>query len=137
MTVWAQTLLGFVVAWVVLSYKSDFNVRVFDEGLTLYGSWRVANGEVPHRDFWTTYGPGSFYVGALGFHLFGASVATLRKIWLAFQSIAALEVLILARMFGGTMGGCSHLPSPWSRRSTPICIRDTRPSRRRQARWVP
>jgi len=43
--------------------------------------------------------------GPLGFHLFGASVATLRKIWLAFQSIAALEVLILARMFGGTMGG--------------------------------
>ena len=53
-------------------------VNPYDESLILYGATRVARGGLPYRDFWTLYGPGSFYaLGAL-FRLFGESVAVAR-----------------------------------------------------------
>ena len=47
---------------------------IYDEGLILTGAMRVANGEIPHRDFYANYGPAQFYVVALLFKLFGPSV---------------------------------------------------------------
>jgi hypothetical protein len=104
-TLWIDILLAFVIASLALGYKHEFNVEVFDEGLTLYGSLRVANGDVPYRDFWTTYGPGSYYLVASAFHLFGATVSVLRKLWLFFETLVAVEALILARMLGGRGSG--------------------------------
>ena len=39
--------------------------------LPLIGGLRILDGEVPYRDFWTIYAPGSYYVSAALFALFG------------------------------------------------------------------
>jgi hypothetical protein len=52
----------------------------YDEGLIVYGAARVMNGDIPHRDFWTLYAPGQFYVLAGLFKLFGTSLAV-ERMW--------------------------------------------------------
>jgi hypothetical protein len=48
-----------------------------DEGTLIYGAERVAEGQVPFRDFFEAMGPGTFYWLALFFKLFGTTwVAT-------------------------------------------------------------
>jgi len=42
-----------------------------DEGTLIYGAQRVAEGQVPFRDFFEAMGPGTFYWEALFFKLFG------------------------------------------------------------------
>jgi hypothetical protein len=49
-------------------------VGVYDEGLILTATMRVAAGEVPHRDFYFNYGPGQLYILAGLFKLFGQTV---------------------------------------------------------------
>src|ERR1044072_1313892 len=53
---------------------------IYDEGLILTGAMRVANGEIPHRDFYANYGPAQFYVVALLFKLFGPA-AMAERLW--------------------------------------------------------
>lgn len=69
-------------------------IRPYDEGLILYGASRVAHGGVPYRDFWSLYGPGSFYVLGLLDLLFGESMLVAR----AFDAMvrAALVTLVYA-----------------------------------------
>ena len=55
-------------------------VVVFDEGYASYCAWRIAAGELPYRDFQANYSPGSFYMNALAFQLFGTSLITLRAV---------------------------------------------------------
>ena len=104
-TSWIDIPLAFVIACLALGYKHEFNVEVFDEGLTLYGSLRVANGDVPYRDFWTTYGPGSYYLVGSAFHLFGTTAGVLRKLWLLLAALVATEALILGGRLGGRRSG--------------------------------
>src|SRR5579864_1234053 len=44
-----------------------------DEGIVLQGAERVLHGQVPYRDFFSFYTPGSFYFLALWFRIFGDS----------------------------------------------------------------
>src|SRR3954467_10141498 len=64
---------------------------IYDEGLILAGAMRVANGEIPHRDFYANYGPAQFYVVALLFKLFGPS-AMAERLW-DFAIKAAIATL--------------------------------------------
>ena len=64
---------------------------IYDEGLILTGAMRVANGEIPHRDFYANYGPAQFYVVALLFKLFGPSVMA-ERLW-DFAIRAAIATL--------------------------------------------
>jgi hypothetical protein len=67
---------------------------IYDEGLILTGAMRVANGEIPHRDFYANYGPAQFYVVALLFKLFGPS-AMAERLW-DFAIKAAIATLSFA-----------------------------------------
>ena len=49
-----------------------------DEGIVLQGADRVLRGEVPYRDFFSFYTPGSFYLVAGLFKLFGNSFVVAR-----------------------------------------------------------
>src|SRR6266498_5768003 len=44
-----------------------------DEGIVLRGAERILNGYLPYRDFFTFDTPGSFYLVALLFRIFGDS----------------------------------------------------------------
>lgn len=45
---------------------------IFDEGLILMDAQRVLAGEIPHRDFYTNYGPGQPYSVAAVLSIFGS-----------------------------------------------------------------
>src|SRR4051812_49075339 len=92
-----EIAVALLAASVAFGYKSDFDVAVFDEGLALYGGMRVGGGDVPYRDFWTTYAPGSYYLAAGAFDVFGASAAVVRYLWLGLHVAIAVLTLILAR----------------------------------------
>ena len=49
-----------------------------DEGIVLQGAERVLRGQIPYRDFFTFYTPGSFYLVALVFRIFGDSFTVAR-----------------------------------------------------------
>lgn len=54
----------------ILIYPNDFSY-IID------GSWRVANGQIPHLDFFTPLGPVIFLVGGLGMQLAGPCVSSI------------------------------------------------------------
>ena len=50
-----------------------------DEGIVLQGATRLLDGQIPYRDFFSFYTPGSFYLAAALFHFFGNSFAVARS----------------------------------------------------------
>ena len=68
-----------------------------DEGWLAYGAVRVLDGEMPSRDFFVTQPPLAFYSLAGMFHAFGASIATVRGLGLAFYVLIPLLLYGIAR----------------------------------------
>ncbi|MGI8594273.1 MAG: hypothetical protein ACR2ML_07925, partial [Solirubrobacteraceae bacterium] len=80
-------------------------VQPHDEGLMLQAAQRIADGQLPYRDFWTSSGPGQpLALGALT-KLFGPSLLTWRLVRLALAATVALLAFTLARR---------HAPLPWA-----------------------
>ena len=48
--------------------------NLYDEGFVLFDAMRTLNGDLLHRDFYTPYGPGQYFIIAGLFKFFGASV---------------------------------------------------------------
>ncbi|MEO9190559.1 MAG: hypothetical protein ABI224_11265 [Acetobacteraceae bacterium] len=78
----------------------DATVGSYDEGLVLVGADRVLRGDLPYRDFWTMYGPGSFYVLASLFGLFGEFALVERAFDIATKAAIATLVVALVLKFG-------------------------------------
>jgi hypothetical protein len=70
------TLMVFYALIILSNIRIGYNM--YDEGLTLYGSLRVYNGELPYRDFWAFYLPGQYYIVASVYKLFSVSVMSVR-----------------------------------------------------------
>jgi hypothetical protein len=72
------TYFFFVCAFFILllPIKSPFNL--FDEGSAVFNAVRIMQGDMPYKDFWTTYPPGQFYVLGLVFYAFGTHVLAAR-----------------------------------------------------------
>ena len=90
-------------ALAILTLGMDRSVIPYDEGLIVTGASRVAAGAVPHRDFYTNYGPGQFYVLAFAFKIFGPSLLV-ERIWdlVIKAAIAWLAGAIALRMMERT-----------------------------------
>jgi hypothetical protein len=73
-----------------------------DSGLVVYGSWRVAHGALPYRDFDHVYGPSLFYLNAALLWLVGDDLATVVWSLLALKTGFAVLVFALARRVAGT-----------------------------------
>jgi hypothetical protein len=67
-------------------------VNVHDEGLMLQAAERIADGQLPWRDFWWNYGPGQPLVLAGLREVFGASLVT----WRVLRVLLAAGVSVLA-----------------------------------------
>ena len=89
------TFLLLVVAFAVLLLAMDRNLGIYDEGLILVGAMRVANGDIPHHDFFALYGPAQFYVLAGLFKLFSASVFVERLWDTLIRALAATMVFLI------------------------------------------
>lgn len=68
-----------------------------DEGIVLAGAQRVLAGQVPYRDFFSFYTPGSYYLMALLFRLFGASMLVGRGLLLFIGGVFSALSYLLAR----------------------------------------
>jgi hypothetical protein len=72
-------------------------INPHDEGLVLQAAARVADGELPYRDFYANYGPGQYYlVGALD-AVFGPSLLAWRVVRVALDALVALLAYALVR----------------------------------------
>ena len=76
---------------------SDFAARVTD-----ISALRVLEGEVPYRDFWTMYTPGSFTALAMAFALFGRELIVSNLLGILTSATAVAMFYRLARRAAGT-----------------------------------
>jgi hypothetical protein len=72
-------------------------VNVHDEGLMLQVAARIADGELPWRDFWWNYGPGQPFLVAGLSELFGSSLLTWRLVRLLLAATVSVLAYALAR----------------------------------------
>lgn len=68
-----------------------------DEGILLQGAERVLHGQLPYRDFFTFYTPGSFYLLALVFRVLGDSFAIARSSLAVAGAMCSVVTYLLAR----------------------------------------
>jgi 4-amino-4-deoxy-L-arabinose transferase-like glycosyltransferase len=87
----ATPALVFLIAMVYLCLFRRFSSRDLDEGIILQAAERVLRGQVPYRDFFIFYTPGSFYLQAAMFKVFGDSLAVART-GIAFVGAACSAV---------------------------------------------
>jgi len=68
-------LSAFAFGWVwCVGHRGLF---VLDESIIFDGAWRIFQGQVPYRDFVMPFGPITFWLQALLFHLLGVDFSTL------------------------------------------------------------
>lgn len=68
-----------------------------DEGIVLQGAERVLAGQIPYRDFFSFYTPGSFYLVAALFRFFGDSFLVARLSLAVAGALGSAITYILAR----------------------------------------
>jgi 4-amino-4-deoxy-L-arabinose transferase-like glycosyltransferase len=83
--------LVFLISLAYLCLFRHFSNRDLDEGIILQAAERVLRGQIPYRDFFLFYTPGSVYVQAALFKVFGDSLAVART-GIAFVGAACSAV---------------------------------------------
>lgn len=73
-----------------------------DEGIILQGAQRILNGQVLYRDFFSFYTPGSYYLTALLFKLFGNSILIARASLVLCGAIFSTLTYVVARRVSST-----------------------------------
>jgi 4-amino-4-deoxy-L-arabinose transferase-like glycosyltransferase len=68
-----------------------------DEGIILQGAQRILQGQVLYRDFFSFFTPGSYYLVALLFKVFGSSVVVARTALAVYGSLFSALTYLLAR----------------------------------------
>ena len=95
-----RTLAGrgalFAFAFAYMSLGILLPLELLDEGFLAYGSWRVANGDLPVEDFEIFYGPSIFFLGGGAFSMFGEDLAVLRMLVLTLKATACVLVYMAA-----------------------------------------
>jgi hypothetical protein len=86
-------ILSFVV--LLLTMRRDFNI--VDEGIILSDAMLVLKGEIVHRDFYSNYGPGQYYVVAGLFRFFGENFIIARLYDIAVRSAVVVTLFYILR----------------------------------------
>lgn len=68
-----------------------------DEGFTLAAAERILRGQLPYRDYFTFIMPGSPYLLAFWFKLFGTSYAVAKSVLLGYAGVFGAITYLLAR----------------------------------------
>lgn len=91
----AALLAGAAFAWFCATLPRTLDLR--DEGYLYDTIARVAQGEVPHRDFASLYGPAVFALNALLFRLFGPEILPVRFSLAALRAAQVALAFLVAR----------------------------------------
>ena len=89
--------LIFVVSLLYLSLFRHFSVMDLDEGIILQAAERILHGQVPYRDFFMFYTPGSAYLVAALFKVFGDSFAVARSSIAVAGAVCTAITYVLSR----------------------------------------
>ncbi len=97
-TAWRLALLCMAL-WGVVYYLRLFDQKLLlgDEGTILLDAWRIASGEIPHRDFFQGFPPASFIPTAALFLLFGPSLLAGRLLAFALAVSIVLSLDLVLR----------------------------------------
>src|SRR5258708_3713909 len=98
--IFAEPFILFLIFAVSLAYLLIFcrySSLEPDEGIVLTGAERILCGEVPYRDFFSFYTPGSFYLIAFLFRVFGDSFAVARTSLALAGAGCSVITYVLAR----------------------------------------
>src|SRR5215467_14491074 len=93
----AIALLIFALSVAYLCVFLRYSTIEPDEGIVLLGAERILHGQIPYRDFFSFYTPGSFYIVAFIFKLFGDSFAIARASVAIAGAVCSLITYLLAR----------------------------------------
>lgn len=93
----AIAVLVFLGCLLYLCLFRRFTSMEPDEGIVLQGATRVLAGQIPYRDFFSFYTPGSFYLIAGLFRIFGNSFAVARTSLAVTGALCSTITYILAR----------------------------------------
>ncbi|HEV2875312.1 MAG TPA: hypothetical protein VGW14_09195, partial [Thermoleophilaceae bacterium] len=88
-------LLGFGALLSALTILDGINPH--DEGLVLQAAARVADGELPYRDFYANYGPGQYYLAGGLDAVFGPSLLAWRIVRVALDALVGVFAYALVR----------------------------------------
>jgi 4-amino-4-deoxy-L-arabinose transferase-like glycosyltransferase len=91
-----QILLFTVSCVYLLAFRRVVNMDP-DEGIVLRGAHRILAGELPYRDFFIFYTPGSFYLTAALFRIFGDSILVARSALVFFGASVTVVAYALAK----------------------------------------
>lgn len=97
------SLLVFVLALVLQIISYDPLVNVYDEGIILVGADSVARGKLPYKDFWTMYGPGSFFLASYLFSALEQSAVVTRAIGITSKSLIVVLVYVIINRFANRL----------------------------------
>jgi hypothetical protein len=98
----ARLALLFAGAALISAITMLEGIQPNDEGLMLQAAARIADGQVPYRDFWWFYPPGQPYLLGGLWELFGPSLLTWRILRVLCDAAVAVLVWALARRGGAS-----------------------------------
>jgi putative flippase GtrA len=98
---WEQLVILALLSFIILLLAMPRDLNIFDEGIILTGAMRTMAGEVLHRDFYSSYGPGQYYTIATLFHFFGVNFIVARIY------DVAMRATIMAAMYHALRRQCS------------------------------
>src|SRR5438128_3046516 len=90
-------ILFFVASFAYLASFRHYSSLEPDEGIVLQGAERILHGEVPYRDFFSFYTPGSFYFVAFLFRFLGDSLVVARMGLAVAGAASSVITYVLAR----------------------------------------
>jgi hypothetical protein len=91
------SILLFVVSFTYLTAFRHYSSLEPDEGIVLQGAERILRGEVPYRDFFSFYTPGSFYLIAFLFRFIGDSLVVARLSLAIVGAVCSVITYLLVR----------------------------------------
>jgi 4-amino-4-deoxy-L-arabinose transferase-like glycosyltransferase len=95
-----EMMVVFLIFLGSLAYLCLFRSTVTmdpDEGIILQGAERILHGEVLYRDFFSYFTPGSYYLYALLFKIFGSSMLVARTTLAVYGGLFSVFTFLMAR----------------------------------------
>lgn len=104
----SDALLATALAAVSILYLWPFRDSLAsmhpDEGIALQGAARILQGQIPYRDFFSFYTPGSYYWNAWLMKVFGDSIVVPRTVVLLYGAMFSVLTFVLAKRMASRTG---------------------------------
>lgn len=94
---WGLPLIVGGLSLVLLFLAMPRDLNIFDEGIILSGAMRVLDGDLIHRDFYSSYGPAQYYIVAGLFRLFEDHFLAARVYDLTIRAAIAAVLFAILR----------------------------------------